>query len=530
MFAAITWVTLLIALGTGPGSVVPVATASPPLSPSPNATDAPAPGSPVRGDQQSKKSNGGPGDVPADHTLALAVQRRDLASGIRVVLVRDSGAPVVAVRASWSGGLRLESAAHAGIGQLLALALAERCNRAQASSSPYRGPYNHPDDAPSWDVRVSSGRDALTIWAEWPVSRWRQGLGQLLSCLAPRQFAAQAFERHRQHLLVLLRQRAAQPGASAWHAFVQALYQHGPYAVDSASIAASVRTLSRQQMQAFFRRHYPLSALRLAIVGDVDAHTALDNVDVISRRITGPSTTTTDTATVTAQTKRADLGPDRAAAVSTRPSVEKQNHTQVYHRLEHGPSHMIVGVRGAAWRSEDRVALTVLAAVLGHEGGRLRAMMEARGIPCHVADVASVTGVERGHWFVRLVCQAPHSGAAWTAVRDAWRQLGQRALPEAEVQRIKGTLTRAHRQHIRRPGALAAALAFHETFVGGYEHALSYASDIAAVDAEALRRVAARYLVWNAAVTATAKPLSISPDAERRMRGVKRRPSRRSRK
>src|SRR6185437_7066172 len=104
------------------------------------------------------------------------VVRAVTASGLRVLVLRDRGAPLVAVEAAWAGGARAEDAATNGAGALIA-ALLDRGTRTRSA------------EQIAADARALGGtlagfsdRSHLGLRAEFLPADWARGLALLADC------------------------------------------------------------------------------------------------------------------------------------------------------------------------------------------------------------------------------------------------------------------------------------------------------------------------------------------------------------
>lgn len=87
-------------------------------------------------------------------------------------------------------------------------------------------------------------------------------------------FNQKDFEREKQRLLVGLRQREESPASLASIAFYKALYGEHPYAHPISGLIETVEPLTRDDLEAFYRRYYLANNAIIAIVGDVSRQQA----------------------------------------------------------------------------------------------------------------------------------------------------------------------------------------------------------------------------------------------------------------
>ncbi len=87
-------------------------------------------------------------------------------------------------------------------------------------------------------------------------------------------FDEKELARMRKQTLIALKAQLQSPAAIADKAFYQALYGNHPYASPSLGTEASIKTLTKKDLQDFYQRYYVASNALVAIVGDVDLNKA----------------------------------------------------------------------------------------------------------------------------------------------------------------------------------------------------------------------------------------------------------------
>lgn len=424
---------------------------------------------------------------------APRVVRAALPGGARILVVRDPTSAVVSVRAVWPGGMRLERDTTAGLTRLMTDSWVAGC-----------GPRGAVDvegalERTGGSMWGSAGRDSVELAGEWPVSSWRAGVALFADCaLAPR-FAATAVDRARRGLMAERAARGRSAEQRAWQLLVATLHQGGAYGADPLGTASSLDALDQGAVDAHFAAAYPGGAMVLAVVGDVDP----DQVIAAARKAfaaarSGP---------------RPVGGPQPSSAA---PSGERQ----VFGFLPGDVSAVVVGFPGVTVAHPDRPGLDLLAEVLA---ARVGAKLRLERHLVHRVGAMSIEGVEAGFIAVEIACRADKTGAAVAALRAEIDRL--RTSPPAADE-----IARALRA-LRRPSStpLASALATDEALATAGVTARRRAS-LARLRAADLAALAARTLVWDAAVIATVMPPRASPEAARRARGTVRRAAKRRRR
>jgi zinc protease len=422
-----------------------------------------------------------------------------LAGGATLVVRRDPSVPIVAMRAVWRGGQRVEHAGQAGASTLLARMLTRGCGERDARAVADQ------IDRLGGALAGVAGRNSFGVTAEWLARSWRAGFDLVADCIvAPALPAAElAVERR----LVLDDQRAqgASPSHAVFRLFSEALYGSHPYARDALGTPESVGALSRSALAAFYRERYPLSAMTLAVVGDVD----LDEVVAAAEQRFGARPAAAPAARAA---PAAPAPPVPALALDGRSAADRE----VYHYLDRAQAHLVVGFPGATVSAADRFALEVLVAILGGQSGRLFAELRERQALAYRVSAHSVEGVDPGFVAIYLSCAPDKLAAAVAGVRAELARLRGEGVTDDEVARAQSHLIGGHRIAMQRRAAIANAMAYHEAYGLGWQGWTGYDAAIRAVTPGDVAAAAAAYLRDDRAITATVRPPAATPAATKR--------------
>jgi zinc protease len=423
------------------------------------------------------------------------VERRIvLASGVTVLVRRDPSVPIVAMRAVWRGGQRSEDPAHAGASTLLARMLTRGCGKRDAQATADQ------IDRLGGALTGIAGRNSFGVAAEWLAASWRPGLDLLADCILEPALASGELVRERRLLLDDQRAQLDSPSHAVFRLFSEALYGAHPYARDVLGTADAVGALSRAGLAAFHRARYPVSAMTLAIAGDIE----IDEV-------------------VAAVEQRFGAVPRGRAAAPPVPAVpalaldgRSASDREVYRYLERAQAHLVIGFPGATVDAADRFALEVLVAILGGQSGRLFAELRERQALAYRVSAHSIEGFDPGFVAIYLSCAPDKLGAAVAGVRDQLALLRADGVTAAEVERAQSHLIGGHRIAMQRRAAIANAMAYHEAYGLGWQSWAGYDAAIRAVTPAEVAAAIATYLRDDRAITATVRPPGATPAATRR--------------
>jgi zinc protease len=216
--------------------------------------------------------------------------RRALSNGIQVLVAPVAKLPLVSVLALVEAGASAEPAGKYGVAALTArlllegaagldgTALADRFEQIGASV----------DAQGDWDVATIS----LTVLSE----RLPAALSLVRDLVRAPTFPEREVERLKEQRLSDLLQQLAEPRELADEQFASATYQPGArYAAPEEGDAASVRALTRDDVQAFYSARYHPRGLTLLFAGDITTDAAVALAEPLFGDWTGPSLVGTPT-------------------------------------------------------------------------------------------------------------------------------------------------------------------------------------------------------------------------------------------
>jgi zinc protease len=357
------------------------------------------------------------------------------AAGVRVVVLRDPGAPSVAVQATWAGGGRAEERASNGAAALIA-AMLDRGTRARSAAQI------------TADVRGLGGsmsgiadRHHLGLRAEWLPATWRRGLAIMADCLLRPSFPASELDGGRRVVIDRARSGDGDPARAAWKLFREAVWPDQPFRLEPAGTPASLAGLTRMRLLDHYRRHYPLDRLVVAVVGDVE-----------------PREVAAVAGALFAWTQP---GPRPVASPPPAPLGEpsRREPVTVFGKTDRDVAEIILGYPGPPPGDPDRPALEILAEVL-----RARAARAAAGAaPVPVGAVAS-RGLDPGFVALSARCAPAVVDATVAHLRSVVAEVVAGGVTDDETSRVARRLAGERALELRSRAAIADALALDEAF------------------------------------------------------------------
>jgi zinc protease len=415
------------------------------------------------------------------------VIRHVFPSGMKLLILRDVSVPVVALRATWVGGLRFEDDRSNGISNMLA-ALLTRGTRTRTAEQ-----IMNEVEGMAGSLTGYSGRNSLGLQAEFLSRYFERGFDLVADCLLHATFPEDELEKEQRIVLDDIRAQEDNLGQVTFKLFHAALWQKHPYRLDPMGTPHSVASLTRRKLLNHFRQRYGTSNLTIAVVGDVDPARVRTKVGALFG-------------------DAAEQGLEKPLVPPEPPRAEP---VQVFKFMAKEQAHLVFGYPGVGFASADRFALEVLTYVLSGQGGRLFTEIREKRALVYRVSAFSVEGLDPGYFAVYLASSPNNLDEALKLARQELLDITQKGITADELARAQRYLIGVHAIGLQRKSALAAALAFHEAYGQGWKAYRQYADNIMKVKAVDVARVARKYLNPSREVAAIVKPPAASPGAVR---------------
>lgn len=216
---------------------------------------------------------------------ALKIQSWTLDNGARVLFVESHAIPVLDISVEFDAGARRDPDAKAGTAALTNAMLARGIRKVAEPAAEPAMTEAEISDAFA-DTAAQQGGDAgpdragVTLRTLSSNKERAASVALLARLLAHPSFPADLFVRDKARTIAAIREEETQPEAIASKAFWRLLYGQHPYAQQET--AASVETITRNDLVAFHREHYVANRAVIAMIGDISRTEA----DAIARQLT----------------------------------------------------------------------------------------------------------------------------------------------------------------------------------------------------------------------------------------------------
>ncbi len=413
---------------------------------------------------------------------AASVRRVRLANGLRVLVRRDTTAPVVAIVTWVRAGYFDEPDDTVGIAHVL--------EHMYFKGTPTRGvgEIARATKAAGGYLNAGTIYNHTHYYAVLPASGFAAGLAVQADAYANSIIDADELRRELEVIIEETKRKADSAGPLALETMFELLHDRHRIRRWRMGREDALRTLTRAQLVAFYRNYYRPSNTVLAIVGDVDPDKALRLAEQHYGMLQD------------APVER-DPGPVETEPPGFRVREWEGDITQ---------AELVFGWRTPGDGHPDKPALDLLATVLA--GGRASRLVRATRDRRLVSSISAYdyTPTELGVFVVHAAARPERTAEAARTIHDQIARVRAGEISDDEVARARQLV---EAQWLRRMEAADGQANFLGAWelMGGWERGVAYHEAVLAADATALTRVAQQWLDPDAAGLVAYRPKGSPP-------------------
>jgi len=264
------------------------------------------------------------------------------------------------------------------------------------------------------------------------------------------------------------------PGGLLYEAHVGAAFQVHPYGTHPIGHMSDIQSISRPQVEEFYRRHYGPDNTLVAIVGDIDPDSA--------------------TAWAHAYFGRLPRGEPPPPVVVREPVQRGERRVEVLHDAE---PEIRIGWKIPSEHHEDAPALAMLANILagGRDARLFRRLVRDDRVAGFVSAGAGPSGRFPGLWVIHASPRAPHTPEeVEETIYDELARLVREPPTELELERVRTRLEASRIRRLTSNQGLAFQLVSSQAFWGDWRETFGIQERMQAVTSEDIVGVVERYL------------------------------------
>jgi zinc protease len=412
---------------------------------------------------------------------ALAIERRTLANGLRVILAERHTVPLVFLSWASQAGFESDPAGFEGLASLVPLLPREGTAHRDG------GRITQELDDLGADLAVGSDWDCAFLNMGLLSCDLAAGAELLLDMACAAKFPHTAVTGLRQRRLIEMDQRRRDPRAIANDVFARALFGDTVYGRSPLGTAATVQRIDAAQIAAFHDAHYRPANSFLVVAGSFDSEIVADRLGSFELP--------------------AALGRLPSLPLPAGPAFDARGGVRLVD-VPHAPQTEIrVGHGGIARDTEQLSAVEVCNAILGGgpESRLARSVRQHQGLTYDIRSRVTARRVD-GTWIVETSVAHDAAGAALAGIRRDIDTLCEERMPASDVEQAKRRLFGAELRRFQDLIGIGATLGPAALQQEHADHFARRRDAIAAVEPDDVREAARRYLNPERLVTVVAGP------------------------
>lgn len=406
----------------------------------------------------------------------ITVQKLD--NGATVIVREEREVPLMALRASFHGGVRYERPEESGLTTLLSRTITRGTTTLGAEA------FSHLVDSMAGSLSAIAGRNSMSLRGEFLSKHFERAFELFSDSLQQPAFADEEFERERTQQLQDIASRDDRPSSLAFELFAKTLWLSHPYRLSTLGEKTTVEQLTPAALRRYHGRFMDPTQMTLAVVGDVDTDLVLERV-------------------------RASFGGTRGEA-SRAPQVEPEQAwngpREARRSLQKAQTHLVLGFPGARMTDPWRRGLEVMQTLLSGQSGRLFLELRDKRSMAYSVSAMLMEGIDPGSFSVYMGTSPEKVEAALAGIRVELSKLCEDLVSDAELSRAKEHLIGTQGIGLQRNGARAGVMALDACYGLGADAFLRYPEEIAAVTAADIRDAAQRVIDFKREALAVVGP------------------------
>lgn len=408
-----------------------------------------------------------PAPAPARDVRFPAFTEKTLPNGLRVVVIEHHEQPAVSLRLVVPGGRSFDPADKAGLAEATAFLLDKGAGGRDAQLIAQL------IDGVGGSLGANTGLESAYATAQATSDQLDLALDLLADVLLRPTFPAEELERWRNQSLSALQIQQEDASYLASTAAARLVYGPHPYGQPGSGTPESVRSLTRDDVVAFHRRHYGPDRALLAVVGDVKAADVLPEVE---RRFGG----------------WAKAGTPEVPPVPPTATARSEGHRiVVLDKPDAVQTEIRIGQTAIPFRDPDLYVSEVYNSVVGgSSSARLfQEVRRKRGL-AYGAYSSFAPASQPGLFQAATSTKTESTVEALEVALGVLRELQETPVPAAELESAKTYITGAFPLEIETPDGIADKVLEAMKYGYGKEFLETYNEKIAAITAADVQRFA----------------------------------------
>lgn len=384
-------------------------------------------------------------------------------SGIRLFIRPVKDTPLVSARVGFLGGARLAGMNQSG--------LAELTTRCWLGGTEVRDEIEiaRESEALGIGLGATAGRNSIIISADYLAKFEKTGVDLFGDVLLNAHFPEEVFAREREIQINQIKNKADNPAQVCSNEFLRLMFPDHPYSQDVLGTAESLNKFQQEHLLKFKFDSLDPKKCFVVVTGNADPEKWHERLSLWEK------------------------------AMPMKPAAIKDYNLSPLMRSQHGflkidkeQTHLIVGYRGLAIDSKDRLALNLIQSVLAGQGGRLFLELRDKESLAYAVSPMMMMGVGTGYFGGYIACSPEKTKKARDMMLQEFDKIASHLVSEQELLRSKRYLIGSHDIDLQRTTSIASAILLDEIYGLNSDTNFNVGELYMQITAEQVRDVAAR--------------------------------------
>lgn len=409
---------------------------------------------------------------------APVVKKFELSNGLRLLVREDRRLPLVAITASFRGGLLSETPATSGLTSLLSRTIVKGTKRRTADEIASE------IESVGGAIGSEAGNNSIGVSVSVMEPDLKLGLDLFADVLKNPTFPDLAVDREKEAQLAAIKREDEQITAVARNLAKQALFGNSPLAMRAAGTPETVKSLSREQLTRYHQEYITGANGVIAVFGNV-------NADDVRAEI---------------EERLGDLprGTVKLSNLSERPTLTESK--DVEKTMDKSQAVLFVSYPGVSITDPDRYALAMIDTASSDLGSRFFTRIREEMGLAYFVGATELLALTPGAFFFYLGTDPKKVEDVRVAFLDEIGKVAKEGLTAEELARAKRKYLGQQQIQNQSNARFAQSCALDELYGLGFDHYLKEKQIIEALTIEDTRRVAARFFENKPRVIALVRP------------------------
>ncbi|MCQ9206634.1 MAG: insulinase family protein [Omnitrophica bacterium] len=389
-----------------------------------------------------------------------------LPSGIRLILKEDRRLPKISLACAFTGGVRVENTGNNGISNLTsAMLLKGTKSRKEHEIRPFL-------EKKGGGIGHFSGKNSFGISMDFLTENTNGALDLFADIIKNPSFPDEELNKEKEKLYAAIKSQDDDIYGFGFLKLRKALFPAYPYGLREIGEADSLKAITRENIQDFYKKFGAPQNMIISVVGDFETR---DMRREIEARLVS----------LTKIPFNLDIKPPAAL----------RGLTDAGFSVPREQSLILVGFRGTTQGARhDKYALSLLSSILSGENGRLYQAVRNKAGLSYALGFFSVPGVDTGYIAAYAATDKAHLKEAKDILLEELKKVKNGAIEEEEVAMAKSSLIGRDKISLQSAGALAYRMLFDEFYETGYNAYLNYPRAIESITKEGIVKAAQKYI------------------------------------